>query len=73
MWSSGSLSRVHVILDEGVGGVGGEFGGEVPVILWIDPRLGSHEQKDADGFGQHGGPTGAKMAGGSSVKNIHHG
>ena len=46
--SSDSFSRVHVLLDECVGCVGGELGGEIPVILWVNPRLSADEQKDAE-------------------------
>lgn len=53
--SSCSFPRVHVLLDECVGCVGGELGGEIPVILWVNPRLSADEQKDAERLGCHGG------------------
>ena len=54
--SSDSFSRVHILLDECVGCVGSELGGEIPVILWVNPRLNAGEQKDAERLGRnHGG------------------
>lgn len=40
------LPRVHVVLYECICWVGGQLGGEIPVIVWVDPRLSPNQEKD---------------------------